>query len=212
MILGFNADEVFGIAIAIEKNGIQFYEKAQAIAAEESMKTMFAELKNEEEQHLRDLEQMRSELPESARRATDYDQTDDVHRKRDEEVEQYIRDTADMNVFRKSEHVKRYVSEMRRVEDALRLAIQFEKDSITFYLILKDLTEEDKGKSFVDGIITGEKEHLKRLSRKLREAVGCEKMGLFQMPVCTTQTAMGPEQARAANPDEPCDDSRSGPS
>jgi len=211
MILGFNADEIFGIAIDIEKNGIQFYEKAREAAAHAPVKEMFVELRAQEEKHLRDLEKMRAELPESARRPTDYDPTDDVYRKREEEVEQYIRDTADMNVFRKPEHVERYVSEMGRVEDALRLAIQFEKDSITFYLILKDLTEEDKGQAFVDKILAEEKEHLKRLSRELREAVGCEKMRLYQMPACTTQTAMGPEQARATNPDEPCDDSRGGP-
>ncbi len=211
MILGFNADEIFGIAIDIEKNGIQFYEQARAAAIRDSVKEIFAELKAQEEQHLRELEQMRAELPESAKRPTDYDPADDVYRKREEEVEQYIRDTADMNVFRKPEHVEQYISEMDRVEDALRLAIQFEKDSITFYLILKDLTEEDKGKAFVDGILAGEKEHLKRLSRELREAVGCEKMHLYQMPACTTQTAMGAEQARTMNPDEPCDDSRGGP-
>ncbi|MDZ7695372.1 MAG: ferritin family protein [Deltaproteobacteria bacterium] len=210
MILGFNADEVFGIAIGIEKNGIQFYEKARAAATDDNVKAMFADLKDQEEKHLRELEQMRAELPDAARRPTDYDPSDDVYRKRDEEVAQYIRDTADMNVFRKTEHVERYIAEVRRVEDALRLAIRFEKDSITFYLILKDLTEEDKGKEFVDGILKEEKEHLKRLSRELRETVGCEKMSLYQMPACTTETAMGAEQARAMNPDEPCDDSRSG--
>jgi len=211
MILGFNADEVFGIAINIEKNGIQFYDQARAAAVRDNVKDAFAELKAQEETHLRDLEQMRAELPESAKRPTDYYPSDDVYRNRDEEVAQYIQDTADMNVFRHPEDVAKYVSEMRGAEDALRLAIRFEKDSITFYLMMKDLTEEDKGKEFVDRILNEEKEHLKRLSRELREEVGCEKMSVYQMPACTTQTAMDAEQARAANPDEACDDSRGGP-
>ena len=211
MILGFNADEVFGIAIDIEKNGIQFYEQARAAAVHDSVKEMFAELKAQEETHLRDLEQMRADLPESAKRPTDYDPSDDVYREREEEVGQYIRDMADMNVFHHPEDVAKYASEMRSAEDAVRLAIRFEKDSITFYLMMKDLTEEDKGKAFVDRILNEEKEHLKRLSRELREKVGCDKMSLYQMPACTTQTAMGAEQARTMNPDEPCDDSRGGP-
>lgn len=77
--------------------------------------------------------------------------------------------------------------------------------------MLKDLMEEDKGRAFVDGIIAQEGEHLKRLSGELRNEVGCEKLNVFQMPVCASQTAMDAEQARAANPDEPCDDSRTGP-
>jgi len=75
---------------------------------------------------------------------------------------------------------------------------------------MRDLTEEDKGKQLVDNILTEEKNHLKNLSRRLRNEVGCKNMSVFQMPVCATQTAMGAEQARADNLDEPCDDARGG--
>jgi len=210
MILGFNADEVFRIAIEIEKNGITFYEKAEDAFQNDRLRQVFSHLKGEEEKHLKSLQQMQAELPNAAKRKTDYDPSDDVQRKAEEEINQYIQDTADMNVFRKPENVNRYINNLNRVEDALRLAIQFEKDSITFYLILRDLTEEDKGKDFVDEILAQEKEHLKSLSRELRDEVGHENLNVFQMPVCAGQTAMDAEQARAMNPDEPCDDSRAG--
>ena len=90
-----------------------------------------------------------------------------------------------MNVFRKNENVHKYINELRHVEDALRLGIQFEKDSIVFYMILLDLTEEDKGKEFINEIIAQEAQHLKSLSRELRNQVGCEKMNAFQMPIST---------------------------
>jgi len=151
---------------------------------------------------------MQMELPDSAKQKTDYGPSDDVKRKSDEELHQYIQDTADMNVFRNVENVKKYATEIKTVEDALRLAIQFEKDTITFFLIMRDLTEGDKGKQWVDDILTEEKNHLKNLSRRLGNEVGCKKMSVFQMPVCASQTAMGAEQARADNLDEPCDDAR----
>lgn len=211
MILGFNADEVFRMAIEIEKNGITFYQKAKEALQDEKLKAVFSTLENEEKKHLASFEEMRAELPKAAKKSTDYDPADDIHRKADEEINQYIQDMADMNVFRKPENVDKYIRELRHVEDALRLGIRFEKDSITFYLMLKDLTEEDKGREFVDDIIAQEGEHLKRLSKELRNEVGCEKLNVFQMPVCASQTAMDAEQARAANPDEPCDDDRAGP-
>lgn len=210
MILGFNADEVFRVAIEIEKNGITFYQKAKESLEDENLKQVFMELEDEEEKHRTAFQEMRAKLPESARRSTDYDPADDVHRKADEEINQYIQAMADMNVFRKDENVHKYIHELRHVEDALRLGIQFEKDSIAFYMMLRELTEEDKGREFVDDIIAQETQHLKSLSRELRNEVGREKMNVFQMPVCMGQTAMGAEQARAANPDEPCDDDRAG--
>ncbi len=208
MILGFNADEVFRTAIEIEKNGIIFYRNGRNALAEDDVKEIFLQLEKDEEAHLHKLQKMRAELPPSAKRPTDYDPTDDIKRKADEETAQYIQDTADTNVFRNVENVEKYTNEIKTVEDALRLAIQFEKDAITFFLIMRDLTENDKGKQFVDGILSEEKNHLKKLSRRLRKEVGCEKMSIFRMPVCAGQTAMGAEQASAANLDEPCDDSR----
>ncbi len=209
MILGFNADEVFRMAIEIKKNGIVFYKKGRD-TLDEDVKEIFSQLENEEKAHLEKLEKLRAELPASAKQPTDYDPSDDVNRNSDEEINQYIQDAADMNVFKNIGNVEKYVSEIKTAESALRLAIQFEKDAITFFLIMRDLTEDDKGKEFVDDILSAEKNHLKSLSRRLRDEVGCEKMSPFQVPVCASQTAMGPEQARAANPDEPCDDARAG--
>ncbi len=211
MILGFNADEVFRIAIEIEKNGMAFYKKARAVQIHDRLRQIFDNLVKEEEKHLEIFEEMRAELPEEAKRKTDYDPSNDFQRDAESEIDQYIRDAADMNVFRKPENVEKYIGNIKSAEDALRLAIQFEKDSITFYLILRDLTEEDKGKKSVDKILAQEKEHLKTLSRELRNEVGCKNLSVYQMPVCAGQTAMDAEQARSVNPDEPCDDARSGP-
>ena len=210
MILGFYADEVFLIAIEIEKNGIAFYGRAKKALKNDNIKELFSRLENEEEKHLHNLQKMRAELPGSAKRKTDYHISSDVQTKADEEITNYVRDIADMNVFRKPQNVKNYINGIKTVEDALRMAIQFEKDSISFYLILRDLMEKDKEKGFVDDIISEEKEHLKDLAKELRNEVGRRNLNVFQLPVCAGQTAMDAEQARAGNLDEPCDDFRGG--
>ena len=208
--MGFNADEVARMAMELKRNGITFYKKGRDALKDEDVKAIFFQLEKEEETHLHKLQKMLAAPTDSAKQKTDYGPSGDVKLKSDEEIHQYIQDTADMNVFRNVANVKKYASEIKTVEDALRLAIQFEKDTITFFLIMRDLTEEDKGKQWVDDILTEEKNHLKNLSRRLRNEVGCKNMSVFQMPVCASQTAMGAEQARADNLDEPCDDARGG--
>ena len=71
MILGFNADEVFRVAIEIENNGILFYQKAYEFLQDENLKQVFLELKDKEEKHRTAFQDMRARLPESARRITD---------------------------------------------------------------------------------------------------------------------------------------------
>lgn len=48
MILGFNADEVFRIAIEIEKNGITFYQKAKDALQDDNLRQVFLELEVED--------------------------------------------------------------------------------------------------------------------------------------------------------------------
>ena len=57
------------------------------------------------------------------------------------------------------------------IEDILRLAIGREKDSIVFFLGMKDLVSEKLGKDRIDGIIREEMNHITILSKKISEPV-----------------------------------------
>ena len=53
------------------------------------------------------------------------------------------------------------------MRDILMAAIEAEKDSIVFYLGMKDAVPDDLGKSRLDAIIREEMGHVRLLSRKL---------------------------------------------
>ena len=52
-------------------------------------------------------------------------------------------------------------------EQALKLAMEFEKDSIVFYLGMRDAVPEKLGRDRLDGVIKEEMGHIRLLSREL---------------------------------------------
>ena len=165
MIYGFNASEVFQIAIDIEENGRRFYEKAVGLSDDHEVNTVFAALAQEEAEHLEKFKDLRSQLPETTSEDTVWDP--------EHEMDQYLQMMADMNVFRSDVDMEEKLSLVGSVEDALKLGIQFEKDSIIFLLSMQEATDESKGRKSIDQLVNEEKEHLKRLSLELRRHTAC---------------------------------------
>lgn len=167
MILGFNANEIFQIAVDIEENGRSFYERAQGVIDDSAVKELFSSLERQEVAHKQRFLSLKDRLPESAKEGTVFDPDNDNDR--------YLKMTADMNVFSASADMDEKLAGVRSAADALKLAIQFEKDSIIFYLLMQDLTEEDKGRESIGQLIDEEKEHLRTLSSQLRNLAECKK-------------------------------------
>jgi rubrerythrin len=167
VIYGFNASEVFQIAIDIEENGRRFYEKAMGLSDDHDVNTVFAALAQEEAEHLEKFKDLKSQLPKAASGDTVWDP--------ENEVDQYLQMMADMNVFRSDVDMEEKLSLVGSVEDALKLGIQFEKDSIIFFLSMQEATAENKGRKSIDQLVNEEKEHLKRLSLELRRHRACRR-------------------------------------
>jgi rubrerythrin len=161
MIYGFNASELFQVAIDIEENGRRFYEKAKDLIKSPEVKSLFAMLAKEEVAHKALFASLKAQLPESASEPTVWDP--------DNESEQYLKMMADMHVFRADMNLDQLLEEVQSAEDALSLAIRFEKDSVTFYLAMKDETESEKGREQIDQLVEEEKRHLRTLSMALRK-------------------------------------------
>lgn len=66
MLYGFNAAEVFDIAIAIEENGKIFYDKAQDKVEDPEVKELFKFLALEEVQHREFFMALKTKLPPAA--------------------------------------------------------------------------------------------------------------------------------------------------
>jgi rubrerythrin len=164
MIYGFNANEVFKIAIEIEENGRRFYEKVQDVVEESGVNEIFARLALAEVEHKKRFISWKSQLPRSAKEETVWDP--------DNELDQYLKMMADMHVFKTSGAVDDVLAGVRTAQDALHLAIQFEKDSIVFFLTMQEATKEEEGRKLIGRLVEEEKEHLRTLSRELRRLSG----------------------------------------
>jgi len=53
------------------------------------------------------------------------------------------------------------------IEDSFRMALEREKDSVIFYLGIKDMVSENLGRDKIDGIIKEEMNHVTIISKEL---------------------------------------------
>jgi len=116
VIYGFNANEIFQIAIDIEENGKRFYQKAIDLVDNPDVKALLASLAQDEVEHLRRFTELKAQLPKAAAKDTIWDP--------EHEMNQYLQMMADMNVFRSDLDLGEVLSGVKNLEDVLRLGIQ----------------------------------------------------------------------------------------
>ncbi len=154
MAFDFNADDVFEMAEQIERNGAKFYRDAAASVNDDRFKAVLEELAAMEDEHEKTFTNMREELKKAEKTSTVFDP--------DGMAGQYLKALADHRVFFEKEID---LSSMRAI---LKAAIGAEKDSIVFYLGMKEAVPGDRGKERIDGIIKEEMSHITRLTRELK--------------------------------------------
>jgi len=160
MVFNFNAREVFDIAIQIEENGKRFYDRGREIVKDPAVQKLFAELSREEIKHKEKFATLKSQLPASASSGAVFDPNN--------ELDLYIKMMADQHVFISTDSVDAQLARIKDARDALKMAVDFEKDSVIFFLTMQDATEGAKGKEFIGSLVREEQEHLRRLSLELK--------------------------------------------
>jgi len=158
---GFNAGEVFKVAIQIEENGRVFYEESRKNIKSAEIRALFADLALQEIEHKRKFETLRAQLPPESTAPTVWDPQN--------ETDQYIKMMADDHVFVSSAGVKDRVERIRDAADALKLAIEFEKDSVLFFLGIEEAVSGEKDRELIKSLVKEEQEHLRRLTMELRK-------------------------------------------
>ena len=153
MSIDFNADEVFEIAEQIERNGAKFYRTAAESITDIDKKKLMIDLAEMEDEHEQTFRVMRSELTQDEKIVTTFDP--------EGESENYLRALADTRVFYEKE------TDASSFKEILKRAITAEKDSIVFYIGMKEVVPEHLGKQKLDGIIKEEMSHIKLLSKEL---------------------------------------------
>ena len=149
----FNADDIFEMAEQVVKflgdDGNYYVEKV----ADSSAKEFLIGLAVMEDEHEKTFALLRADLSKQEKAATVFDP--------EGESALYLRALADTEVFFKKE------IDVSSMDEILKAAIMAEKDSIVFYLGMKELVPEKFGKAKIDSILKEEMEHIKLLGKKL---------------------------------------------
>ena len=149
----FNVAEIFEMAEQIERNGAQLYKDAALFVRESSHKDFLLELSAMEVEHEKTFSDMKKKLSKEETTSTVFDP--------EGETSLYLKALADTRVFFKKN------IELTSIESVLKAAIIAEKDSIVFYLGMKEFVADSQGKDKIEYIINEEMKHIRLLSNRL---------------------------------------------
>jgi rubrerythrin len=159
MIFNFNAAEVFQVAIKIEENGKKFYDQAVKVIDDPAVKKLFEELGLQEVEHKKHFENLKAQLPAQL-------QASDVWFP-ENEMEAYLKMMADQHIFTSDESLQTSMAGLKNIRDALKMAIEFEKDSVIFFLSMQEATDSKKDQEMIGLLVKEEQTHLRRLALEL---------------------------------------------
>ncbi len=159
MGISFNADEIFEMAEEIERNGAKFYREAAKNTTDEKIKQMLLDMAVMEDGHLHTFEEMRKELGPREKEAIVFDP--------DNESALYLQVMADGRGHEGKVSQAEKLTGKETPEEILNIAIDAEKNSVVFYVGLKDLVSARAGKDKVEAIIKEEVGHIAALKKEL---------------------------------------------
>ncbi|MBI4966301.1 MAG: ferritin family protein [Desulfomonile tiedjei] len=148
------ADDVFAMAVRIEENGNAFYEGAAGKTDDPQVKKLFEDLALMEAGHIQAFKALRSQLPGSST-APVWDP--------EGLAESYLQAAADTHIFT-VEAAKPRLAAVKTPVEALDMALQFEKDSMAFFLGMKEILPDASGKSELDKLIAQEMDHYRMIT------------------------------------------------
>lgn len=161
MPMPFSADEVFEMAEQIERNGAVFYRAAAEKFAD--LKDVLLDLAAMEDDHIKTFADMRAELSGSEQEAPVFDP--------DAEAQMYLRVMADGHVFNMKADPTEELAGLDSAAAVLKMAMRVERDSIAFYVGLKEGVSAKAGRDKVDAIVREEIGHVALLNEKLAALV-----------------------------------------
>jgi len=159
MIITFNADEIFEMAEEIERNGAKFYRKAAANDGDKKIKQMLLDMAVMEDGHLRTFKEMREQLGPQEKSSDVFDP--------DDQAAQYLQTMADGRGFEGKVNIAEELTGKESIEEILTTAINAEKNSVVFYVGLKELVSVKAGRDKIERIIKEELSHITNLKQQL---------------------------------------------
>lgn len=160
MFIFGTAEDVFTMAVRIEENGNAFYKGAAEKTDNPDVRELFERLALMEQGHIAAFKAMRSRLPGSFPADAVWDP--------EGLAESYLQTAADTHIFAAQDAIRRLQGVTTPLQ-ALDMAIQFEKDSLAFFLGMKDLLPDPSGKGEIDQLIESEMDHVRMLSKARKQ-------------------------------------------
>ena len=148
----FKGSEIVEIGIQIEKNGLEFYRFLANSSQNGRVKESCKFLAGEEKKHIEDFEKL---LPSLERYVPPESYPG--------EYESYVKALSEEHVFTNDKVVKDMIQKAPGDEEAIRIAIGFEKDSILFFGEMSKFVP-GKDQKVIEELISQEREHLRKLS------------------------------------------------
>ncbi|MBI5664421.1 MAG: ferritin family protein [Nitrospirae bacterium] len=145
----YSIREVIEQAIQTEKLGYALYlAMAERFERDEKLRRLFETLAVKEQEHEQTFTDLKEKVDE--RRVENW-----------EEVSKYLRAIVESEFFLGNKKAMPSLEHLHNIEDAVRYALAFEKETLLYYHSLKDLISE---KDILDKLINEEKSHIVWLS------------------------------------------------
>ncbi|SDP43977.1 ferritin-like domain-containing protein [Desulforhopalus singaporensis] len=152
----FKANDVVTAAIEIEKRGEKFYLSLVDQAEDSKIRKVYEHLAREEVKHKQLFEELAQRLSKVELPAWS----------NESEYLSYLNALIDSHPLFRMKDLDEINKGVLSRKDALHIAIQFEKESILFFMEMREFVPESE-KTFVTQCIDEERDHLRRLSEML---------------------------------------------
>ena len=163
MSLTFNADEVYEMGEQIERNGRRFYQRAAKQTDSAEVRSLLLRLADMEAEHEKLFHNKRAKIAGSVPQV-EYDP--------DDEVPRYLDAIVNGKIFASLEDPSQKLTGKESDEAILRMAVAAEKDSVVFYVGIRELVSKDLGGDQIDWLIGQELDHVADLVKQLNALSG----------------------------------------
>ncbi|MFC1512585.1 ferritin family protein [bacterium] len=147
----FKANELLEFAIRIEENGETFYKDMAWKNNNEKIKELFNYLADEETKHKDTFKSMLEKIE-------DYEPMEAYP----DEYFLYLREYADEHIFNDTNNLSKKIESLKTDLEILDFAVTIEKDSILYYMEMKNLVSSND-KNVIENIIQEERMHYRKL-------------------------------------------------
>ena len=153
----YSVSEIVEMAVETEEGGKVFYETVAAQLKSQSLKTLFRYLAGEENRHIGVFRDIAKTIKIPAVEMPDHS----------EEVSLYLKAVADSRYFLGKDKALSLAKDARTIEEAIGLALAFEKETLVFYLEAAD-TVPATSRPAVEALIREERAHIRKLTAFLQ--------------------------------------------